>query len=61
MTCTVCGQGEFRWVRGANKVVFCNACGLRVNNIDGKIKVPGRPTKEASKDKQASRAETQGS
>jgi hypothetical protein len=45
MTCTVCGKGEFRWVKGANKVVFCNECGLRVNNIDGKIKVPGRPLK----------------
>jgi len=46
MKCTVCGIGEFRWVKGANKVVFCNECGLRVNNIDGKIKVPGRPTKQ---------------
>lgn len=45
MKCPVCNQGEFRRVRGENKVVFCNECGLRVNNIDGKIKVPGRPTK----------------
>jgi hypothetical protein len=49
VTCTVCGKGEFRWVKGANKVVFCNECGLRVNNIDGKIKVPGRPTKAEEK------------
>lgn len=49
MKCTVCNQGEFRWVLGADKLVFCNACGLRVNNTDGKIKVPGRPPKEVKK------------
>lgn len=43
MKCPVCGVGEFRWVKGANKVVFCTNCGMRVPNIDGKIKVVGRP------------------
>jgi hypothetical protein len=44
MKCVICGQAEYRWVKG-KRYVFCPACGIQVPNIDGKIKVLGRPTK----------------
>ena len=50
MKCTVCGKGEYRWVKG-KRFVFCPECGIQVPNIDGKIKVVGRPPKaEAEKE-----------
>jgi len=44
MKCVICGQAEYKWVKG-KRFVFCPACGVQAPNVDGKIKVVGRPPK----------------
>ena len=54
MKCPMCRDVELRWVKG-KRAVFCPSCGHQMPNIDGKIKIVGRPPLAEAGTSQASK------